>query len=66
MRRMLADLELDRKRNPAALANDKWEEESGDEDEDVDAYDNDIIDRSEPCNYMNISKISLMTLLISL
>ncbi|KAI5116449.1 hypothetical protein M0805_009918 [Coniferiporia weirii] len=55
MRRMMADLEVDRKRNPAAFANDRWEDNADDadaeyednEDEDVDADDADMIDRSE-------------------
>ena len=54
--RMLADLELDRKRNPAAFENDKWEEEDDSGDEDVDANDNDIIDRSEWSLFFEIRK----------
>lgn len=46
---MMADLEVDRKRNPAAFANDRWEDGDEDDadDEDVDADDNDLIDRSK-------------------
>ena len=47
MQRMMADLKVDRAQNPAAFANDRWEDE-GDEEEDVDVdlNDPDIIDRS--------------------
>ncbi|EJD00547.1 uncharacterized protein FOMMEDRAFT_112096 [Fomitiporia mediterranea MF3/22] len=51
MRRMMADLAVDRKRNPAAFANDRWErddeDDADDDDIDVDANDADIVDRSE-------------------
>ncbi|KAH8113178.1 hypothetical protein DFH11DRAFT_1603443 [Phellopilus nigrolimitatus] len=51
MQRMMADLAVDRKNNPAAFANDQWDEDAdnGDEDNDDDgnAEDNDIIDRNE-------------------
>lgn len=48
MRRMMADLSVDRARNPGAFANDRWDPdaEGGDDDEDVDADDPDLIDRS--------------------
>ena len=53
MQRMMADLAVDRKRNPAAFANDRWEREGEDDDdddgEDVDVTgdDPDLIDRSK-------------------
>ncbi|OCB87814.1 hypothetical protein A7U60_g5138 [Sanghuangporus baumii] len=51
MRRMMADLAVDRKRDPEAFDNDRWEREDDDEDDeedvDVDADDPDLVDRSE-------------------
>ena len=43
----MADLEVDRKRNPVAFANDRWEGDDGADDDDVEADDNDLIDRSK-------------------
>ena len=49
MRRMMADVAIDRERDPAAFSNDRWEREDEDDgdDEDADADDADLIDRSE-------------------
>lgn len=51
MRRMMADLKVDRAQNPAAFANDRWERQDeadadGEDDVDVELDDADIIDRS--------------------
>ena len=45
---MMRDLAIDKRQNPEAFANDKWdpEEDEVDEDEDADLDDNDIVDRS--------------------
>ena len=60
MRRMMADLEVDRKRNPSAFANDRWEDNDDNEvDDDGDGEDNDIIDRSELI-FLNVVVYSLI------
>ena len=51
MNRMMADLAVDRERNPAAFENDQWDEEDEGED-DGDGSDIDIIDRSKWWHYL--------------
>ena len=51
MRRMMADLSVDRARNPEGFAHDSWDaaamaENEGDDDVDVEADDPDLVDRS--------------------
>lgn len=51
VRRMMADLSVDRARNPGAFTNDKWDptamgENEGDDDVDVEVDDPDLVDRS--------------------
>ena len=55
MNRMMADLAVDRQRNPEAVANDRWDAEDEEEAEDGDGSDNDIIDR---CEFKETSRTS--------
>ncbi|KAJ7708811.1 XPA-binding protein 1 [Mycena rosella] len=56
MNRLMKDLAVDREANPAAFANDKWDE---DDNEDENGDDIDIIDRSEepwPGQYIDVTR----------
>lgn len=60
MRRMMADLKVDRAQNPAAFANDRWERQDegdadGEDDVDVELDDADIIDRSALFLFIRLS-----------
>lgn len=60
MRRMMADLKVDRAQNPAAFANDRWERQDegdadGEDDVDVELDDADIIDRSALFLFIKLS-----------
>lgn len=60
MRRMMADLKVDRAQNPAAFANDRWERQDegdadGEDDVDVELEDADIIDRSALFLFIRLS-----------
>lgn len=60
MRRMMADLKVDRAQNPAAFANDRWERQDegdadGEDDVDVELDDVDIIDRSALFLFIRLS-----------
>ncbi|KAI0631803.1 XPA-binding protein 1 [Trametes polyzona] len=62
MSRFMKDLSLDRERNPAAAAADRWDpaDEAEDEEEDDDDLDVNIIDRSEdawPGQYIDVTRM---------
>jgi hypothetical protein len=63
MDRLMKDLAVDRAKDPAAFANDKWNPEDEDgEDEDEDEDDVGIIDRSAepgPARYIDITRVGL-------
>lgn len=69
MRRMMADLKVDRAQNPAAFANDRWERQDdgdaeGEDDIDVELDDADIIDRSASFLFIRLSaELSLLSFL---
>ncbi|KAL1942161.1 hypothetical protein VTO73DRAFT_6225 [Trametes versicolor] len=60
MSRFMKDLTLDREKNPAAAAADRWDPAEDEEDEDEDDLDMNIIDRSEdawPGQYIDVTRM---------
>ncbi|EIW53029.1 XPA-binding protein 1 [Trametes versicolor FP-101664 SS1] len=60
MSRFMKDLTLDREKNPAAAAADRWDPAEEEEDEDEDDLDMNIIDRSEdawPGQYIDVTRM---------